>query len=191
MNPKKFVFVGGGALVVCTAILLLFEPRRTVPNQTPAATRSFAPSKENVSKRVREKIDHLRRVVEKNRDDSRALFELAQLLQDAHNLREASAYYARGLRVDGGNNAARIDYSLCLFEMGWPREALEQNLIVLKRDPTNAQACYNAGAIYANLGVPDSARIYWSRIISSHPDDELAKSARENMKKLPGGSPSS
>lgn len=146
------------------------------------------PTKENVSKVVREKIEHLKSVVARNPDDARSAFELAKMFQDGHNVPEAITYYEIGLKTDKHNAAARIDYSLCLYQSGRHQEAMAQNHAVLNDDPANPQALYNLGAIYANRAQGDSARLYWSRLIARHPKDELAEKARQNLKLL-GGKP--
>jgi tetratricopeptide (TPR) repeat protein len=145
-----------------------------------------APSKENASEGVRNAIDHLKKVVEDDPDNANALFELARLLQDAHQPLDAIRNYETGLRLRPENTGARVDYSLCLFESGRVDEALTQNRIVLSYDRTNTKALYNIGAVYANRGVRDSAEAYWNRLIVLAPEDDLAGQARANITKLRG-----
>jgi len=186
MTVKHFTIFGILILTTLTVLVLLHKENEMIPIQARSQLHPKRPreSKENVNTSVRETIEHLRRVVEDHPDDSQKMFELAQFLQDAHNVQEASEYYKQGLAVDSSNDAARVDYSLCLFEMGRTKESLEQNMIVLHQDPKNAKACYNVGGIYANMGMRDSAEKYWSRVITDHPEGELAAKARGNTKKL-------
>jgi len=149
-----------------------------------------APSKQNVSQALKEEIDHLRHVADSDTGDSEAALELARLLQDSHDTRDAVRYYSRALRFDPANNAARIDYSKCLAELGRSTEALRQCMIVLRKDSGNAEALFNIGALYGNTGVRDSAKAHWRRLIARHPEHELASRARENLKVLEGSSPS-
>jgi len=141
-----------------------------------------------VSQSVKEKITHLRHIVDKDPRNSRAAFELAQLLQDSHDNREAAKFYARGLESDSLNNAARVDYALCLYEIGNMSDALEQSRIVLRNNPVHAEALFNVGAIFANSANRDSAEIYWSKLISNHPGHELADRAKDNLRLLRGNS---
>jgi tetratricopeptide (TPR) repeat protein len=143
-----------------------------------------APSKENASTSVKETIGHLREVVSQNPNDATALLELATLLQNAHAPGEAVTFYERGLRIDSLNIDARIDYALCLFELGRPSDALAQSREVVRFDPGNPKGLYNLGAIHANEGRRDSAEVYWNRLVKLHPDHEMAKQARESLGRL-------
>jgi precorrin-6B methylase 2 len=68
------------------------------------------------------------------------------------------------------------------------REALEQNRKAAALQPRNLKALYNIGAVYANMGANDSAEVYWSRVISIDADDDMAKQAEANIRKLHGDS---
>jgi len=143
-----------------------------------------APSKENASKNVKDAIAHLKDLVAKDPTNAATMLELATVLQNAHQPGEALDYYKKGLLIEPGNIDARIDYSLCLFETNHVKEALEQNRIVLQRDPGNSKALYNIGALHANTGLRDSAEIYWKRLIATHPDDTLSQQARASISRL-------
>lgn len=181
----KYVGLLGAALVMVLVVLIMQRnspPPSVVAGGLPPA--NPAPSKENVSRGVLANIDQMKHAVSNEPTDAAGLFALARLLHDAHNGSEAAGYYARGLRVESSNHDARIDYALCLSELEKTSEALEQTRIVLKSEPLNAKACYNAGAIFANMGVHDSARVYWRKLIAAHPSDALSSKAREYLGKL-------
>ncbi len=196
MSPKHFIIIGMALLGVLLIAVWMNKPIVREESEThvdpahmaspkqPTQSKQETPSKQNVNSTVRQTLEHLHQLVKENPNDSKMVFELARVLQDAHNIAEAIQYYKRGLELDVTNTVARIDYSLCLFEVGRTNDALEQTKLVLKRDPKNAQACYNAGAIYANIGMGDSAKVYWSRLVAAHPEDSLATKAKENIKKL-------
>ncbi len=151
------------------------------PHPSPLAPK---PSKENVSKQVREEIAHLKEVVDRNPSDAKSALELARTLQDGHDLQGALKYYEVGLKADPRSIEGRVDYSLCLYQAGKEQEAFAQTAKILHQDATNAHALYNLGAIYANRGQGDSATYYWKKLIASHPGDELAKKAAGNLKEL-------
>jgi len=176
-----------GAVVAVAAILLL----RDVPSKSAVenvATRAPVPSSENVSQSIRDQVTHLRLVVEKDPGNSKALFDLARLLQDSHNAREAAMYYERGLKIDNANSSARIDYALCLSELGKMSEAMAESRLVLRDSPGNPHALFNIGALHANNGANDSAVTYWETLIRLHPEDALAARAGDNLKSLRGHS---
>ena len=190
LNTKVTLSV---ALVL--GIALITVALQWTPEAKPAKVASTspvgpAPSKKNVSKLVEERINHLKDVVAKHPSNATSAFELARTLQDGHDTTGALKYYAIGLLADPRNVAARVDYSLCLYQSGREEEAFRQNVKVLQQDASNAHALYNIGAIYGNRGMSDSAQYYWGRLISSHPHDELARKAGKNPKLLAGKNPS-
>lgn len=188
MARKLFLLSAIAAAAAFAIIAFDHGLDRSKTDETAAPPDKNTPTKENVSKVVTEKIEHLKSVVARNPDDARTAFELAKMLQDGHNMPEAVKYYEVGLKSDKHNIAARIDYSLCLYQTGKHREAMAQNRAVLRDDPANPQALYNLGAIYANRAQSDSARYYWSKLVTVHPNDELAEKARKNLTLL-GGKP--
>lgn len=191
MTLKLYALLGL-ILVITVIVVVVTESDRPSPADNESESGEFpasnsdpeAPSKENASTSVKETIGHLREVVEQNPNDAAALLELATLLQNAHAPGEAAVFYERGLRIDSLNVDSRIDYSLCLFEIGRPLESLEQSRTVIRLDPGNAKGLYNIGAIYANGGRRDSADFYWSRLLELHNDGEMADQTRASLKKL-------
>lgn len=195
---QKTVVLFTGVAIGATLLMLILARGRTGSEVTtvPQALGSSGklgfgspksePSKENVSRMLKDEIDHLRALVGKDPKNTRAAFQLAQLLQDSHDSQAASVYYALGLKAAPKDNAARIDYSLCLYQLGKKTEAREQCRVVLHCDPANPPALFNLGAIFANEGVVDSARAYWSKLISRHPHDALAAKAQVHIKQLTG-----
>jgi len=190
------IVLGIGLLLVAALVVVALQRTpgvKPIPtaSQSPVSPVSPTPSKENVGKQVQERIDHLKEVVAKKPSDARSSIELARTLQDGHDLEGALRYYALGLKADPGNLEARVDYSLCLYQSGKEQEAFAQNALVLRQDASNAHALYNLGAIYANRGMNDSAAYYWRSLISSHPHDDLAQKAAQNLKQLAGKKPTS
>jgi cytochrome c-type biogenesis protein CcmH/NrfG len=183
----KYYLVLVAVLVVIVLAAVGLYPEKDGADQASSAASSdpgVTPTKENVSQSVKETIDHLRQLVREDPDNTKNLVHLARMLQDAHNIQEAGEYYEKALTIDGDNDSARIDYALCLFEMRKAKEALAQTLAVLRHNPENEQALYNAGAIHANTGRADSAGVYWRKLVSLHPETELARRAKENIGKL-------
>jgi cytochrome c-type biogenesis protein CcmH/NrfG len=192
MVSSKYIFLIGGLLLAAVVVVAVTRKSPSTGATATAPEESFsstAPSRENASKSVVEQINHLKDVVRKDSTNAAYYFELARLLQDAHRSSEAMGYYARGLVLDPSNITARIDYSLCLYEAGKVKEAFDQNRRVLRKEPSNPQALYNLGALYANSGRSDSARVYWGKLLTTHAGHELATKARENLRQLPGSPP--
>jgi cytochrome c-type biogenesis protein CcmH/NrfG len=190
----RIVFVVGLLLVVALTVVVLqrnpeVKPQPLTTSKSPMSPTNAEPSKENVSKQVQERINHLKDIVAKQPSDSRSSIELARTLQDGHDMQGALKYYEIGLRADPRNIEARVDYSLCLYQAGKEQEAFVQNAVVLQQDASNVQALYNIGAVYANRGMNDSAAYYWRSLIAAHPNDDLAQKATQNLKQLAGKKP--
>jgi len=185
-STKIVLSIGLVLVVALVFVATQWRPEAKMPKASPSSPVKPEPSKDNVSKLVQEQIDHLKAVVAKNPADAKSSFELARMLQDGHDSPGAMKYYELGLKADPKNIEARVDYSLCLYQTGKLQEAFSQNAIVLKQDASNAHALYNIGALYGNRGMSDSAAYYWRKLISSHPHDQLAQQAQENLKKLSG-----
>jgi len=184
MGTRVLIAVG---VVLASGLLVIATKFKSDPRPSAASRPSPvapAPSRDNVSKQVEERITHLKTVVAKNPSDARSAIELARTLQDAHDLPGALKYYALGLKGDPGRTDARVDYSLCLYQSGKEQEAFEQTELILHRDAENPYALFNLGAIFANRGQPDSASFYWNRLISSHPRDGLSAKAKEDLNQL-------
>lgn len=96
----------------------------------------------------------------------------------------AVQYYARALDVAPTNTDTRVDFAVCLFETGKREEALKQTRLVLAQEPANPKGLYNAGAIYGNMGVKDSAAYYWSKLVRLGGDDNLVTRAKANLSKI-------
>jgi cytochrome c-type biogenesis protein CcmH/NrfG len=183
----KYYLVLAAILVAIVFAAVTLYPEKDVAEQPRTAGSpdpGLTPTKENVSQSVKETIDHLRRLVREDPGNAQNLVHLARMLQDAHNIEEACEYYGKALAIDGDNDSARIDYALCLFEMRKVKAALTQTFAVLRHNPENGQALYNAGAIHANTGSSDSAKAYWRKLVRLQPETELARKAKENIGRL-------
>ena len=62
--------------------------------------------------------------------------------------------------------------------------ALEQTNRILMEKPSDVDALYNVGAIYANSNKMDLARDYWNRAVKSAPNSESGQKAAEGLKRL-------
>ena len=124
MSVKLYAIFG---ILLIVAVVLITSvndeetgtmPASPHPEMETADPLGQAPSRENVSAGVKQTMDHLRQVIAEDPQNGAAMLELATMLQNAHNPGEAAMLYERGLAISPENTDARIDYSLCLFQLG-------------------------------------------------------------------------
>ncbi len=119
--------------------------------------------------------------------------ELANLYFDQGEFQKAIQYYRSFLQSDTSATGFEValDLARALFHTGKGDEAVAEIEKLLKQHPDHAGGLYNLGAIEANRGNFDAARVAWERLISMHPDDSLAVFAKQSLPKLqlPPGHP--
>jgi len=77
----------------------------------------------------------------------------------------AEAAYQKGIAKDGKNNASRVNYGLMLARAGRGNEALIQLQAVL----TAAQAHYNLGSVYEQMGKKAEAKAEYRKALELDP----------------------
>ena len=87
------------------------------------------------------------------------------------------------------NADANLELGKVLFQLGDIRGAIEQTEGILKSHPTNADALYNMGAIYANIGNRKRAKEYWSRLAGLNPGSPGAQKAQLMLARLETSKP--
>jgi tetratricopeptide (TPR) repeat protein len=70
------------------------------------------------------------------------------------------------------------------FQLGDVAGALGNTQAILRSNPTQPDALYNLGAIYGNLGDKQRALEYWNRLLSTSPNSESGKRARQLISQL-------
>lgn len=112
------------------------------------------------------------------------LFRMAQLSSELGKTADAISYLQRLVKADPTNNEGRLELGRLLYSNNDLQGAIEQTKKILDSDPKQVDALYNLGAIYANLNNPDAARGYWNRAVSSSPDSDSGKRAKDGLEKL-------
>jgi tetratricopeptide (TPR) repeat protein len=132
----------------------------------------------------RHEVRMLSAALRKRPDHVPVLLRLAGVALESGKPAEAERYLNEVLKLEPGNVAARLDLGKIQFDAGRVPEAIQTTLVILKEQPDNPDALYNLGAIYGNLGQTDHATEYWSRLLTSSPESESGKRARQMMAKL-------
>jgi tetratricopeptide (TPR) repeat protein len=117
------------------------------------------------------------------------LLQLAQLESAKGQFKEAEGHLQQIVNAEPANIAARLELGKLKFQLGDVAGALENTLAILKLNPTQPDALYNLGAIYGNLGDNKRALEYWNRLLSTAPNSESGKHARQLIGQLQKSTP--
>ena len=169
----SLALIGGGALFL---LRVTERAESTAPPARPAAVQDNpAHELKELAVQLQKKPGHLP-----------VLMRMAQLEHDQGKLAEAEAHLREALAGEPGNADVHLELGLVLYEKGDKNEALKETERALAINPKHADALYNMGAIHANLGDTGRARSYWEKLLSSAPESDSGKKAREGLARLGG-----
>jgi len=176
-SARAVIFIISG-LVVLAVLALLYvgeshrEQKKTVPDVS--------------EKDPHSEIVSLEKMWKEHPNHAPIALQLGNLYAGQGQPEKAVFYYRVFLRLDTSATGweVRLDVAKALSTLGRTKEAIAEMQVVLRRDPDHAGALYDLGALQANTGHPDQARIYWEQLIAKHPQDSLAQVARESLKQL-------
>ena len=143
-----------------------------------------APSKSNVTSTVFERLEEMKKEIEKSPNDTLKLRELADFLTAAHKSDEAIPYYERILNIDPNKKDVLFNLSFIYNNKRNFMQAEKYTNKILKLDPKDSQALYNLGAINASRGDKKKAREIWEKLMRDFPSSETANLARTGLSKL-------
>ena len=153
-------------------------------NGAASSTPEFTPDATNVSRSATQQLDALRMRVVNAPEDTTHIYRLARMLQDAHQVEEASRNYRHYLALRPYNRQAWLDYAQCLGQLSsWTeaQKAVEDMLEVYPDDPSGL---YNLGAIYANQSQLEKAKEVWERVARQDESSEMASMAIASLQRL-------
>ncbi len=182
-NNYKLIAVVAVAGAIAVPLILLEKHRQAVSTQS--STRPSAPvsSGNPTADRVHE-LKALEQELQKKPEHPPILFRMAQLSSELGKNTDAVSYLRRLLKVESGNNEARLELGRLLYETNDLQGSIAETAKILESDPKQVDALYNLGAIYANLDKLDTAREYWMRAVASDPASDSGKRAKESLSKL-------
>jgi Flp pilus assembly protein TadD len=124
----------------------------------------------NTMTRVRQRLDALKKTLDRNPNDFDALTQLAGMYMDAAKYSQAAEYIERALRVRDDANL-RADLAICYRQDGHPDRALEELQRVVKADPTQWQARFNEVVLLGEMQRFDEARAEMVHLKQLRPGD--------------------
>lgn len=125
-------------------------------------------------------VDALR----KKPDHIPVLLRMAGIAAAQRQFDKAIGHLNQALEHEPHSTEVRLELGRVLFESGRTAEAIAQTQAILKTDPENAEALYNLGAIYGNLGNREMAEQFWGKLIASKPDSESGRRAKTLLAEL-------
>jgi cytochrome c-type biogenesis protein CcmH/NrfG len=143
-----------------------------------------SPNKGNVTSTVFERLEEMKKEVEKSPNDTLKLRELADFLTAAHKPDEAIPYYEKILKMDPNKKDVLFNLSFIYNNKHDFIQAEKYTNRILKLDPKDNQALYNLGAINASRGDKKKAREIWEKIVTDFSGSEIADLAKTGLSKL-------
>jgi cytochrome c-type biogenesis protein CcmH/NrfG len=97
--------------------------------------------------------------------------QIGLIYENAHQFKQAAAYFESALRYDPKNVGVRADYASCLYYTGDVDGALVQLNQSLTYDPKHAGTLMNIGIIrWKGKNDVDGAVAAWQKLLQYHPD---------------------
>jgi tetratricopeptide (TPR) repeat protein len=99
------------------------------------------------------------------------LNQIGLIYENAHQFKDAAAYFEKSLQNDPRNIGVRADYASCLFYTGDVDGALAQLNQSLAYDPKHAGTLMNIGIIkLRGKNDVEGAVAAWEKLLQYHPD---------------------
>ncbi len=155
-----------------------------VSNTSASSNSDFVPDATNVSQTATRQLDALRLRVVNAPEDTTHIYRLARMLQDGHQIEEASRNYKHYLALHPQNRQAWLDFAQCLGKLKSWSEAEKAALDMLERYPEDPAGLYNLGAIYANQSKVEEAQEVWDKVARQQESSEMATMAIASLQRL-------
>lgn len=155
---------------------------QTMPQAEPARTPSLALVQLDQRDFTMEAIQGYKKRVEENAKDAEALEALGNGNFMIQRMEKAKEYYEQSLAAEPKRATARLSLSNVLVFLRQPDDAIGQLDILLKDHKDNPEGLFNLGLIRL-YSKQDSAgaKGAWDRLISVHPNHELAGEAKRQL----------
>ncbi len=135
-------------------------------------------------RKLKERIEFLDSMVNKNPVDTKAIIELGNVYYDVKQFGKAIIYYSRALELAPNNIDVRTDMGTCYRMLGYLKSAKQEYLISLKYDPDHLFTNFNLGVIYYMLKEKENAIFQWMEVIRLSPGSPASKKAKALIEKV-------
>jgi tetratricopeptide (TPR) repeat protein len=202
MNIKKIYLILGALVISAVILVLLLAPgdsgkqdqAATMPpghpnvegmEQIGASSMPGQPGKDNVKREFLDELETLKKKVDAApKSDTTDVQKLAWYLYQSHRAAEALPYYERYVKAAPKNTDALLDLVLVHYELKNFDQSLALTNHILKIDPRNTKAMYNAGIICAAMGRKEEAIKRLEDLILRYRDSDDAARAREVVSRM-------
>ncbi len=184
----------GIVAVLSLGYFVYSEVTRPFPDNTKAqAPPAQAPDMDHTDE---EEITRLEQLVDAHQHDTLMVLELANRLHDAglkqpRYLPRAINAYTRYLALQPSDPDARVDRSICYFEMGrldssrsseYFQKAIAEMEDVFKSHPTHQSSAFNLGIVYLFAGDMKRSTQWFLTTVQMNPESDLGKRADNLLK---------
>jgi tetratricopeptide (TPR) repeat protein len=131
-----------------------------------------------------ERIDALRRALERDSTDVQAHVGLGDVLYDTGNWADAIVHYRAALRRDSSLVTALVDLGVCYYNLSQPEEAERLFKLAIARDPHQPVALFNLGIVHERRRDYEQALQYFHRALESNPPSDMQQPLVESIRRI-------
>lgn len=138
-----------------------------------------------VMQMVLKQIAELKKQIEKNPQDVKALAQLGTMYMDAGKFPQAVGYFERALAISHDPEVA-TDLGICYKESGAPDKALATFQEIQKRSPDHWQALYDEAVVLVHMGRYADAKAVIARLKLKRPTDPDVLKFEQQLNQMKG-----
>jgi tetratricopeptide (TPR) repeat protein len=117
-------------------------------------------------------------------DDYNELVKLGNKFMDNRHYAVAVECYRRALAINSSDPNVICDLGACLHATGDFGGAAKMFEKAIDIDSLHAIAYFNLGIVFRTMQENDSAKIYWEKLISLFPNQDISDSARKYLEQI-------
>lgn len=166
------LLIGSGSFTEPAAVVV---PQNQIQAQTPSGDNPHG----GVDLNSLQKINELQQIVDSNPENSKALVDLAHLLNDSGFYEKAVTRYNEYLAKFPKDSDVLVDMGVCYYEMKNYDQAVSSMKKALEFTPGHQIAHFNLGIVYMASGSMDQAKEWWQKAVKLNPNSNIGKKAQD------------
>ncbi|GJQ64772.1 MAG: hypothetical protein SCALA702_38250 [Melioribacteraceae bacterium] len=126
-----------------------------------------------------QKINELQQAYENNPENTRALIDLAHLLNDSGFYEKAIQRYKEYLEISPKEADVWVDMGVCYYQLQQYDSAISAMNKGLEIKPDHQIAHFNLGIVYMASGAMEKAKDWWQKAVNLNPNTNIGKKAQD------------